>query len=45
MLIETQEKLLSTYHELIPAGCKRPYCSAGGVQSMHVDGRIPTGQR
>jgi hypothetical protein len=26
--------LLSTDHALIPAGCKRPYCSARGVQSM-----------
>jgi hypothetical protein len=33
--------LLSTDHELIPAGCKR----AGGVSSMQVDGRLYTGQR
>jgi hypothetical protein len=26
-----QCNLLSTDHELIPAGCKRPYCSAEGV--------------
>jgi hypothetical protein len=34
--------LLSTDHELIPVGCKRP---VGGVQSMQVDGRLPVGQR
>jgi hypothetical protein len=37
--------LLSTDHELIPAGCTRPQCSAGGVQSKQVDGRLPIGQR
>jgi hypothetical protein len=37
--------LLSTDHELIPAGYKRPYCSAGGVQSMQVDERLPIDQR
>jgi hypothetical protein len=41
--------LLSTDHELIPAGCKHPQCSAGGgggeVQSMQVEGRLPIGQR
>jgi hypothetical protein len=37
-------RLLSTGHELIPAGCKRQY-SAGGVQSMQVDGRFSIGRR
>jgi hypothetical protein len=37
--------LLSADHELAPARRKRPQCSAGGVQSMQVDGRLPTGQR
>jgi hypothetical protein len=36
---------LSTDHELIPEGCKRPQCSAGGVQIIQVDGRLPIGQR
>jgi hypothetical protein len=31
--------VLSTDDELISAGCKRPWCSAGGVQSMQVDDR------
>jgi hypothetical protein len=37
--------LLSADHELIPAGCKYPQCSAGGVQSMRVDGMLPIGRR
>jgi hypothetical protein len=36
-------EMISTDHELIPAGCKRVQC--GGVQSMKVDGRRPTGKR
>jgi hypothetical protein len=37
--------ILSTDHDLIPAGCKRPQYNAGGAQSMEVDGRLPIGQR
>jgi hypothetical protein len=37
--------LRSTDHELIPTGCKRPECSAGRVQSLQVDGRLPIVQR
>jgi hypothetical protein len=36
--------ILSTDHELILVGCKRPKCSARGVQSMQVDGNLPIGQ-
>jgi hypothetical protein len=36
---------LPTDHELIPAGCKSPQYSVGGVQNKQVDGRLPTGQR
>jgi hypothetical protein len=37
--------LLSTDHKLVPAERKRPYCSAEGVHSLQVDGRLPIGQR
>jgi hypothetical protein len=37
--------VLPTYHELIPAGCTRPWCSAEGVQSMQLDGRLSIGKR
>jgi hypothetical protein len=43
-LSHSQSKVLFADHEL-PAGCKCPQCSAGGVQSMQVDGRVTTGQR
>jgi hypothetical protein len=37
--------VLSTDHELVPAGCKRPQCSAGRVPRMQVDGTLPVGER
>jgi hypothetical protein len=43
--VKFAEIVLSTDHELVPAGCKRPWCSEEGVQSMQVDGRLPVGQR